>query len=334
MPSLVLGVDAGNTKTLALVTDLNGRVVGSGRAGCGDIYASTPADALAELDRAIGMAGREAGTQPDAILGAGFSLAGADWPEDYAFLEASLARHVAPSAKIVIVNDALGALRAGSADGDGVAVVCGTGSAIGARRGAVTWHASFWGEDAGALAIGRAALRAMVRAELGLDPPVAFAQTVLEVGKDRDVTALLHRATRRGAPRVLLADLAPLVLEAADRGDPTALELVVAVSRTLGDYARVAAGQVGLGEGTFPLVLAGGVFRHASGLLRSGIAAALPAARPTDAGFEPVVGAVLLALDRLGRRADLGLLERTLPPSQGFRRVGLEPAPGRAEQPT
>src|SRR6185312_1179927 len=36
--SYVLGVDAGNTKTVALVARLDGTVVGAGRAGCGDIY--------------------------------------------------------------------------------------------------------------------------------------------------------------------------------------------------------------------------------------------------------------------------------------------------------
>ena len=34
----VLGVDGGNTKTIALVASLNGAILGAGRGGCGDIY--------------------------------------------------------------------------------------------------------------------------------------------------------------------------------------------------------------------------------------------------------------------------------------------------------
>ena len=35
----VVGVDGGNTKTIALVATIDGTVVGAGRAGCADIYA-------------------------------------------------------------------------------------------------------------------------------------------------------------------------------------------------------------------------------------------------------------------------------------------------------
>src|SRR2546426_11971918 len=34
----VLGVDGGNTKTIALVASLDGAILGAGRGGCGDIY--------------------------------------------------------------------------------------------------------------------------------------------------------------------------------------------------------------------------------------------------------------------------------------------------------
>jgi len=43
---LVLGVDAGNTKTIALVARDNGEILGYGRSGCGDIYGAT-----SEMDR-------------------------------------------------------------------------------------------------------------------------------------------------------------------------------------------------------------------------------------------------------------------------------------------
>ena len=34
----VLGVDGGNTKTIAIVAALDGTILGTGRGGCGDIY--------------------------------------------------------------------------------------------------------------------------------------------------------------------------------------------------------------------------------------------------------------------------------------------------------
>ena len=78
---LVLGVDGGNTKTVALAARPDGAVVGAGRGGCADIY-ETPLDvAIAEIEAAaraslpVGAALQDVGT-------AVFSLAGADWGED------------------------------------------------------------------------------------------------------------------------------------------------------------------------------------------------------------------------------------------------------------
>lgn len=313
-----LAVDGGNTKSLALVATLDGSVRGTGRSGCGDIYASTPEAALIELERAIQQAMSEAGVMADDLATAGFSLAGADWPEDFTFLEAEMRRHVGPATQMVVVNDSIGALRGGTADGEGVAVVCGTGTAIGARSGDRTWHTSFWGEDRGALAMGRAALRAMIRAELGIDRPTSLAGPALQAMGVGRVGDLLHAATVRGAPRTLLAGLAPVVLDAADAGEPVATRIVSDAGHVLGEYAGAAARAVGLADRPHTLVLTGGVFRHQSALLRAGILAALPRAWLGADPFEPVVGALFLALDGLDRSVDTAELRRTLPPSAWF----------------
>ena len=74
----VLGLDAGNTKTIALIARADGQVVGSGRAGCGDLYNNpTPDHAfdtmLAATYAALAQAGRQLGDL-GAVCG---SLAGA-----------------------------------------------------------------------------------------------------------------------------------------------------------------------------------------------------------------------------------------------------------------
>ena len=38
MTALSLGIDAGNSKTVALACPASGQVAGAGRSGCGDIY--------------------------------------------------------------------------------------------------------------------------------------------------------------------------------------------------------------------------------------------------------------------------------------------------------
>jgi N-acetylglucosamine kinase-like BadF-type ATPase len=41
----LLGVDGGNTKTIALVARSDGAIVGAGRAGCSDVYGAASEEA-------------------------------------------------------------------------------------------------------------------------------------------------------------------------------------------------------------------------------------------------------------------------------------------------
>ena len=127
---LYLGVDGGNTKTIALVCGADGRIAGHARTGCSDVYAVADADAVAEIVRAATAAIEAAGGGELAC--AYYSLAGADWPVDIAFYEDELSRRI-PAGRTVVVNDAIGAIRCGPEDGVGCSLVCGTGTALGAR---------------------------------------------------------------------------------------------------------------------------------------------------------------------------------------------------------
>src|ERR1044071_9751510 len=116
----VLGVDGGNTKTLALIARDDGVILGAGRAGCSDIYSAPSVNAaIGEIEGAVEAALTKAGIQPSELAAGAFSLAGADWPEDFRLHEQAMrARGYGQS--IVVVNDAVGALRAGSPNGIGV----------------------------------------------------------------------------------------------------------------------------------------------------------------------------------------------------------------------
>jgi N-acetylglucosamine kinase-like BadF-type ATPase len=315
----VLGVDGGNTKTIALIAGLDGAIVGARRGGCGDIYGSTGDNpGIPQVERAVRAVLAAAGVRPEDLAAGVFSLAGADWPEDFALLEAAM-RGYGFGRQVVVVNDALGALRAGSTNGTGVAVVCGTGAAIGARApSGRIWHGSFWLESLGALELGRRTLRAIYRAELGLDPPTALTARLLQFFDMPTVEAVLHSFTARGAaPPAEISQLARLLLDAAAEGDATARQIATTHGGMLGDYALAAARQVGIEQTPFTLVLAGGVLRHPSQLLDEALIArvwsAAPSARVVASRFEPAVGALFLALEAAGVAIDEPLLARLAP---------------------
>jgi N-acetylglucosamine kinase-like BadF-type ATPase len=312
-PRVLLGVDGGNTKTIALVASPDGTIVGSGRViGCADIYKVPPDAVLRVVSEAVDAALADAAR--DGIVTAAFSMAGADWPEDFVDLRMLLSERW-PLA--VVVNDAIGALRAAVPDGPGVVVVGGTGVATGARGpDGTTWHSSFWQERQGAHELGVGALRAMYRAELGIDPPTALTAAVLEALDAADAETVLHRQTRRGPRRWAGArTLAPLLLDAAEDGDPAAIAIVEEHGRALGRMAAAAARRVGIEDGSpFELALAGGLFRHAGSRLRDAVVAATaeraPGVRLVVPELEPAVGALLLAFDAAGLATDDAVLAR------------------------
>ncbi|MFM8611525.1 MAG: BadF/BadG/BcrA/BcrD ATPase family protein [Actinomycetota bacterium] len=318
-PDLVLGVDGGNTKTVALVASRDGDVRGWARSGSSDVHDAGGADAaLRELNRAIAAALDAAGAQADDVGTAVLGLAGADWPEDFDLLAAT-AHATLPAADVLVLNDAVNAIRCGTPDGLGVVAACGTGGTAAAAGPGGVFHRGFWPEPSGAREIGRRGLAAVQRSWLGLDPPTGLtARAVARYGAD-DPDDLLRRLTARD--RAADADpgrLAPDVLDAADGGDAAACRIVAREGRVLGEQARVAADRSGW-TGEFPLVLTGGVLRHPSPLLREAIVAQLDGrAREVAVRWEPAVAALLRALDRSGG-ADASRVAASLPEAALFR---------------
>jgi N-acetylglucosamine kinase-like BadF-type ATPase len=313
---LLLGVDAGNTKTVALVVTENGAVLGSGRGRCGDIHnAAGPAAAVDQIVAASNAALVAAGVGAGDLAAAGFSLAGADWPEDFAYLVGELRQRLALPADPEVVNDAVGGLRSGSEDMIGVSVVIGTHVAIAGRNASGDlFHLGFWPDSTGAHALGSQGLAAIWRHMLGLGPETSLVGRALARWDASDPEELLHLLTRIGAPEdTQAARFADAVLDEADAGDAVAATIVETVAGRMGDYAQVCAERTGQLGAPFPLVLCGSVLRHPSPLLRSALLARVPDGRPVYPDVEPVAGAVLLAADRIGARPDVSQLRVPLP---------------------
>lgn len=308
MSTLLLGVDGGNTKTVALLADGDGTVLGRGSGGCGDIHnAAGPEAALVEIARATTSALGDAGATTGDLAAAAFSLAGADWPEDFPFLRTELRSRLGLRDEPEVVNDAVGGLRCGTDDTVGVAVVIGTYAAVAGRSDAgKLFHLGFWPDSTGAHALGTQALAAVWRHMLELGPQTSLLDRALARWGCADAVELLHAFTRIGGLEELEADrFADAVLDEADAGDPVARTVVETVAGRMGDYARVCAARTGQLGSPFPLVLCGGVLRHPSSLLRAVIHSRVPDGMPVYPDVDPVAGAVLIAADRVGARPDM-----------------------------
>ncbi len=309
--SHVLAVDAGNTKTIALVADSKGTVIGRAAAGPGDIYgADCEEDAVATVEGAIQDALGQAGLGSSEIAAAVFCLAGVDWPEDHELWTSVLARRL-PRAKLGVYNDGFALLWCLNPAGIGTAITVGTGPAIASRApGGDTAAMGFWCQHPlGAVGLGEKALRAVYLAELGMAPPTSLRSAFLQVFDSEDVEALLHQFTRRGAPGgwSRLASSGRIVTGCAADGDPVAAGLVSEQARLLVDYAQAVSLRVGIdlerggaGGEPWPLAIGGGVIRSdlpffSTELVRE-IDARLPGATAILVAADPVVGSLIGAL--------------------------------------
>ncbi|MEJ7695277.1 MAG: BadF/BadG/BcrA/BcrD ATPase family protein [Candidatus Limnocylindrales bacterium] len=320
----LLGVDGGASKTVAVVADETGRVVGSGRAGGSDFHGPDEESALDELARAIVAAIAEAGIPPSDVMSAVLACCGADWPEDFADIRVGVMRRIALGAEPEVVNDGFGTLRAGTPDGVGLAVALGTGLSVCAAGPTGRWHSSYWADDAGAVSLGRASVRAAVRAELGLGSATALAQAVPEALGLPTAAAALHALTRRrgcrlpptaGSPRSHF-ERPPLAIRW--RRISSKMSFASAPKRRSWPCVRP-----GLNRAPFRSYWREGSF---AGTRASSASALRHGSRPVRSStrlLEPVGGALLLAFDAAGAVPNPGHLRATFPDRAWFDTRGI-----------
>jgi N-acetylglucosamine kinase-like BadF-type ATPase len=306
--SLYLGIDAGGTKTHALIADDRGHVRGAGVSGPGNWEGVGLEGALSAYRQALSAALSEASLSAVQLSAAGYGLAGYDWPSDDDRLRPILRRLGVPG-PFALVNDTAVALRAGTEDGVGVVIISGTGTTVAGRNPAgERWRTFGEGEElgdtGGAGGIARLALRAVARAYTGAGPATALSAMLVEHYGAESVIAMLESFVRGDVSRPN-ADFAPRVFAAAQAGDAAAAEIIRHVGREQGLNAAAIIRHLNMDDLAFPVVLAGGVFRARSAELVAAIMepvrAIAPHAHPRPLHAPPVVGGVLLAMEVAGQ---------------------------------
>ncbi|TCC36342.1 BadF/BadG/BcrA/BcrD ATPase family protein [Kribbella speibonae] len=305
MNDLFLGVDAGNTKTIAAVADRHGNIRGWARGGLGDIYGvDDPGEAVAAVLRLVDEALTSArNVVPNGrLVSAAFRLAGVDWPEDTALWTEALGGHLGPDVRFSVKNDGFALLRCGDPDGVGVAVSLGTGAAIAGRgRDGAEFAFSFWLQHPlGAAGLVDDALHAIFRAHTGLAPSTSLSQAIPQFYEAASVEDLLHRFTRRDnteGTHLNKSKAARVVLREAEQGDLVALSIVDQHAQLVTAYVEACVNQVGLDE-PFTLTLGGSV--AADDTLRKAIlrelGRQLPHVDVASQDTAPILGTVLDAI--------------------------------------
>lgn len=233
-PPIVLAVDLGKSRCRAVITDPRAQTVHDGIGAPGLAAAGGVEAALRAIRPGIaaarGGSAARAGS-PDAIA---VGAAGA-WAAPEAAAE--LARRLATEAAVpaVVMSDVVSAHAGALNGGEGVLLIAGTGAValgVGDGRAALV---DGWGPELGDLGsgswLGREALRAVLRASVGLGAETALGEALSEpVG---DASAVQRWLSEEGALARRLATLAPYLLDAASAGDPVASQIGAEAVRLL-----------------------------------------------------------------------------------------------------
>ncbi len=308
----VIGVDGGGTKTAAVLVDATGQVCSQGIAPSSNHNDVGLPAAIAALHEALSQAVASARKTFADVSAICLCLAGIDRPAERERLAAAVRAKIYPFPKLLIYNDAAGALAAGTGRLLGIVVIAGTGTiAYGYDAQGRTARAAGWGallaDHGGGFWIGLEGLHAIVRAADGRGPATALSERLLAhlgLRAPEDLIAWTY-----GAPFEWrrFAALAPIVTEVARAGDAVAAAILRRAGEHLAESALAVARKLKWEHRCFDLVLAGSVWQAGELVqapFREAVLAAAPGARlilPTRSAAE---GAALLAWEALRHGRD------------------------------
>ncbi|MGE3488466.1 MAG: N-acetylglucosamine kinase [Vicinamibacterales bacterium] len=303
----VLGVDAGGSKTVALLADGDGRIVGEGRSGGANLQAHGELEVEKVLHHVIDLAMRGYGGAPAAVC---LGLAGVDREGDGEIVR-GIMRRLGFRTHTLIVNDALIALVAGvplrpgvSTAAPGVVLICGTGSiAYGVNPQGHAARAGGWGTSLGdegsGYWIGRRALEAVARDADGRGPHTRLTPLVLAHFSLSRPEQLVSEIYDHAQGKRAIASLGETVELARAEGDIVATEIMRKAVDELTLAAASVIARLDMRGDQFPILLSGGLIRKTRWLaaeVTARLAEVAPRGTVSTLDGEPAIGAVRLAL--------------------------------------
>ena len=304
-----LGADLGATKTHTLIIDETGRALGFGESGPGNHESVGYEGMYQAMHQGLEQALHAAGLTRADIAGAGFGVAGYDWPSEYE-PTASVIDRLGLSSPYKFVNDTVPGLVAGAEEGWGVVVVSGTGSNCRGwdrehkREGRVTGHGVLMGEGAGGSELLHRGMQLVGYAWTRRGPLTKMADALVEFVGAKDLEDLMRGYTTYEYQ--VGAEAAPVVFRVAEEGDPVARELIHWAGCELGEMANAVIRQLEFENLAFDVVMTGSMFEGGPRLIepmRETIHSLAPRARLVRLQVPPVLGAVILGMEAADVRA-------------------------------
>jgi len=313
----VLGVHGDGESSHALVVEPSGRILGSGASGPANWEVVGIEAAGAAVRACVRGALERAGLTPPDVVASAFGLAGVDFPSDRLRLR-GVPEALGLTGPCEITNDSFAALRAGASRPWGVCVIAGAGAVAAGRNPSGEVYRTLglgplFGDSGSAAEIADDAVSAVADEFTGRGPKTLLTTLLCERSGSASALELIEGLARA---RIDSSAFAPVVFDAAGRGDVVARGILVRAGEALGRSAALVVRALRMHDLEFELVLAGSLFEPEIPFLRDALEETVrrtaPRFRSIRLGIPPVVGAALLALE-LGGMPTEGLTERLGP---------------------
>lgn len=172
---------------------------------------------------------------------------------------------IIPNNQVQLVSDAEAALEGAFADAPGVIVIAGTGSiALGmdsegkvARAGG---YGHLLGDEGSGFWIGRETVRACLEAH-NRGEEIPLASKILELWKLESISEMVTMIYSSDKPPAKLAEIAPLVIDAAEAGEEVALKILNAAGAEIGKLVQSVAEKLDFGN-EIKVCLCGGLSKR------------------------------------------------------------------------
>jgi len=297
------GIDGGGTHSRLALVDREGKLLARSEAGSTNIYSVAKDEVFANLSALLSSALKSAGLNTQDVAAGCFGSAGLGRAEEQKLFRDFFDGLLGKDIPVKLCTDGEILLCGGLENLEGYCLIAGTGSiALGrSRAGALArsgGHGYLLGDEGSAAWTGRTAIARTLRSLEGRDISTGMLPFILKaasLSESNDLIKYVHH----DADKAKIASLAPVVTQAARKGDPLALDIL-----------RIGAGELALLVKSVisqspwikrrELVLAGGVMEHdeiVTGRLKEDLTKDIPDLLVSAPKGTALEGACMLALD-------------------------------------
>jgi N-acetylglucosamine kinase-like BadF-type ATPase len=255
------------------------------------------------METAAAAAYTAAGLHNVVLAGLGAGLTGIDFPYEYKLMEKAL--FLTFACKTKVVNDCIIALRSNTNKTNSMIICAGSGLNIalwaeGGREFIFGYHIDDRWQ--GGFAIGRYALRMVFEADINMQPSTLLTNQILAYFGIVNVETLMDHWFKGKISSDKLKHLALLVDTCAAESDQVAIGTQRYFASGCTRYALAGMRNYGMLNEPVHVYLSGSIFKSAASVLRDEITLLIHQENPhaviIDSKYEPVVGGVILALEK------------------------------------